>query len=240
MSRKSMDSAFRSSMRRLSSRTSETSRPSASAIACATRGNTVETSSLVTCIYVAVLPGLRPPAPGPPAILVEPPGSFQLEASIDGKDLPRDVARVARCQEEDRARDVLRLAEPPEEDPRQNFRPGALADLPGHVRLDDARRHGVHGDAPRRELDREGAREGVQGALARGIGRLASPAPLASDRAHEHDLAAPAADHVRDHGPGDVDRAEEVRVDDVAQVPVLEPREEAVADDAARGDEDSD
>src|SRR5687768_4379893 len=120
---------------------------------------------------------------------MEPLGSFQLEAAIDGEDLPRDVLRMARCEEEDRARDLLGPPEPAEEYPRQDLGPGPLADLAGHVGLDDAGRHRVHGDVPGRELDREGAREGVQGPLARGIARLTPSALLAGDGAHVDDLA---------------------------------------------------
>ena len=79
--------------------------------------------------------------------------------AIHRQHLARDVAGGRAGQEQHRVGDVFRLAKTVERDLLQNLTPRIFLQPARHVRLDKARRDGVHRDAPRSELARDGLRE---------------------------------------------------------------------------------
>ena len=100
---------------------------------------------------------------------------LQFEPAIHVQNLPRDVVRVTRTEKPNRVRHVLRLAIPAQENAGLDLVARQFPHRAGHLGLDDSRRHGVHRDAPRRDLDGQRAGEGVDGALACGVIRLPPP-----------------------------------------------------------------
>src|SRR5262249_12443859 len=126
---------------------------------------------------------------------------FHLETAIHVQDLPRDVVRVTRTQKPYRVRHFFRPAITAQQDAGFDLIARKVPHRAGHFSLDDTWRHGVDVDAARRDLDRKGARKGVDSAFARGIVRLPASAFLARHRADIDNLAATLGNHERNHSP---------------------------------------
>src|SRR4051812_20407057 len=77
--------------------------------------------------------------------------------AVDSQHLPRHVSGARSSEKSHRGGDLLGLANARERDRLQAPGPPRLGQLAGgHVGLDEARRHGVHGHAARRVLARPG------------------------------------------------------------------------------------
>src|SRR5438105_9991163 len=217
MSRKSIDSASSPSISDTSSLTSSTSQPSASAIVSATLGYTAMISSLVTS--VCVMNSLRS--------LFH--SLFHLETAIDTEYLTRHIIRVPRGEKPDGVGDFLRLAVALEQDPRLDRVACHVAHGLRHFGLDHTWRNAVDRDLARRQLDRKGAGERIDRALARRVVGLSAAALLARDRREVDDLAGTLNDHMRYRGARDVEYAADVGVQHQRDILVIHRRQLVVA-----------
>src|SRR5262245_44283102 len=156
MSRKSIDSAPRSSISDASSFTFSTSHPSASAIVSATLGKMALISSLV--IF---------------GLLIR---SFHFEAAIHVENFARDVIGVGRTQKPHGMRHVHWTSNSPQQDPGLDLVAGEFADGARYFGFDDARGDGVDGNISRRQFHGQCACESVDRAFAGGVIRLAASA----------------------------------------------------------------
>src|SRR5438270_11036120 len=150
MSRKSMDSAPRSSMSEASSFTCSTSQPSASAMISATFGKMAAISSFVMLLFVIML-------------------LLHLKSPVHVQHLAGNVIGKARGQKPDGVGHVHWPANPPQEDAREHLVRRAFANLAGHFSFNYARRHRVDRNAARRQFDGQGARKSVDCAFAGGV-----------------------------------------------------------------------
>src|SRR5258708_9886718 len=136
----------------------------------------------------------------------------QHTPAVDVENLPGDVPCQPRAKKHDRAGDIpgarhtgernrlLDLLSPAPPVPRVRLR--------RHLGIDPPRRHRVHGDVARRELNGERLGERNDGSLGGGVIGVEGFAPLARGRGHEHD-AATGREH-RDRGAADVEHGVEV------------------------------
>src|SRR5262245_44286464 len=141
-------SAPRSSTKDASGVTSSSSTPSWSTMIFLTRS---ATGSITLLRGVAGSPS-RWLVPRPSAIL-------HVEAAVHRRHLPGDVAGGVRQQEHHGPGDVSGRADAPHRNARGHGLPGLVAHRRGHVRLDEARRHGVDGDAAAGDLAGDSLRE---------------------------------------------------------------------------------
>src|SRR5882672_1117856 len=222
MSRKSIDSAPRSSMREASSFTRSFSQARASATVSATLGKTAIISSLVMLV-----------------LLINK-WSFHLEAAVHVQNLAGDVVGIPRTEKPNGISDFLRTPNAAQEDAGLHGVAGALAHFPGHFGLDDARRHGVDGDSAWGQFDGERAGEGVDRAFAGCVIGLAAAAFFARNRTDIDDLATAFGDHEGDDGPAHVESADDVGFEHNAHVFDLEGGQRIVPDDTGIVDEQID
>src|SRR5919202_1565151 len=117
---------------------------------------------------------------------------LRQQPTVHHQRVPRDIARVVRGEKRHGRRDLLRRAHTP-----QRHRVSALAlFLPGQWhRQDRARRHGVHADPIRGEVQRRRASERLDPALGRVIGHVATVRLRGPATRHADDAAALAARH---------------------------------------------
>src|SRR5712692_5343022 len=114
------------------------------------------------------------------------------QAAVHDKRVPRDVASVVRCEERRAGRNLLRHTHTPE---RNGFATFALI-LLGHRRGQDrARRHSVHANAVRREVECGRASECLDAALGRVVRDVAAVRLRCPAARHADDAAAFAAGH---------------------------------------------
>src|SRR5262245_18849571 len=176
MSRKSIDSAPRSSISEASSFTFSTSQPRASAIVSATLGKIAWISSLVMLWMLMC--------------------SLHFESAVHVQDFARDVIGVGRAQEPDRMGHVSGPADPAQQNPGLELVTGHFAHRARHFGFDDARGNSIDGDIAGREFDGQRFGKGVDGAFAGGVIGLAAPAFLAGYGTDIDDFAAALRNHV--------------------------------------------
>src|SRR5256885_3237951 len=99
----------------------------------------ISTSWMPRCSVKGIL---MPAAPG----VIEAP-SGDTRASIDCDDLPGDVARGVRGEQDHEPLQVLRVAEPAQRRARGDLLAEPFERLLGHLRRQESRREGVHRDA---------------------------------------------------------------------------------------------
>src|SRR5262245_32006189 len=192
MSRKSIDSAPRSSISDASSFIFSTSQPSASAIVSATLGKMALISSLFMLWMLMC--------------------SLHFKSTVHVQDFARDIIGVRRTQEPDRMGHVRRPADPAQQNPGLDLIAGHFADGAGHFGFDDAWGDGVDGNITRGQFHREGFGKRVNGPFAGGVIGLATPAFLAGDGTDIDDFAAAFRNHVRHDSAGHVESRGGMRI----------------------------
>jgi hypothetical protein len=174
----------------------------------------------------------------------------KASAAVDGPDLAGDVAGGVGGQEVHDAGDLLRAPQAPQRD----LTADAVEDLLGHrlehLRLDEARRDGVDGEADlvavelvgllegERGLPGQRRREAEEAGLRRGVVRLADVAGLPDDRGDVDNPPRTALDHVLQRGAGHEEGAREVDGQDLVPVLVGHLEDRLVGRDAGVVDED--
>src|SRR5215510_5591613 len=180
-SRKSIDSAPRSAISWASAVTLASSMPSDSTTSLLTPASTAGRVQILLVSGSIRLPLL---------------GFFSADPAVDGDDLARDVARLLGGEEHRQRRDLVGPAHASHRDPLADLRRGGADERTAHVRLDQARRDGVHGDAPRRELPGQRDREGVDAALRRRVAYLPAACAGGQHRAHVDDPSPAFSEHM--------------------------------------------
>mmetsp|Transcript_26365 Transcript_26365/g.45065 ORF Transcript_26365/g.45065 Transcript_26365/m.45065 type:complete len:227 (+) Transcript_26365:79-759(+) len=154
------------------------------------------------------------------------------DAAVDVDGVPRDVQRrVVEGEVLDQPRHLVRLAEALRGDALGDGLDEVLAKLVGHVRLDEARRDGVHGHAARRELLRHRHRHRDHPALGSGVVGLARVANAPHDGRNVDDAALLRLEHDLGRGLRCEEDAVEVGVDDVVPLALLHTKDKRVARD---------
>src|SRR5690606_178861 len=158
---------------------------------------------------------------------------------VDRDDHPRDVAGHLGAEEDHHVSDVLRIAEAAE----HALLARAVQDLGGYRlgeprRPDIARRDGVHVDVRWSQLHGGGTREPEQPCLRGRIIGQAELAPEAVDGADVDDLAVLLRAEQRRDRADHVDRAGQVRLDDLAPLLIRHAPQRAVPADPGVVDQD--
>ena len=162
-------------------------------------------------------------------------------AAVDEDVLTVDVAGPVGGEEQDDVGDVGRRAEPAERHLRLTGFPGRRVgvDRLGHPGVDQARRHGVDADAEAAPLQGHlGGQQSDRG-LRRSVGAGVRTGGDAVHRRHVDDRPGTSGlDPSAGSGPSDDERADEVDVDDGAEVVDVEIDERTEANDAGVVDDD--
>src|SRR5438552_9928180 len=151
-----------------------------------------------------------------------------MKAAVNGQDLAGDVGGGVGEQEGDRPRDVVGLPQAPEGDAAGDRRARLRRHRGGHVGLDEAGGHRVHGDGPRGHLPGDRLGEADEPGLARGVVGLSRVAGQPDDRRDVDDAAVALLQHGPQRRPRAVEGAAEVRVEDLVPLLRLHAQEQVV------------
>src|SRR4051812_12083611 len=114
---------------------------------------------------------------------------LHVHPAVDGEYLSCNIRCLVRCKETYGGGDVVGRAQALERNLRRPVRLCIAGDRPRHIRLDQARRHYVDGDAARGDFLRRGFHEADQPRLRRRVVRLSGVAGLPDHGADAHDAA---------------------------------------------------
>eukprot|EP01022_Parablepharisma_sp_SALTPOND_P036185 TRINITY_DN979_c0_g7_i1.p1 TRINITY_DN979_c0_g7~~TRINITY_DN979_c0_g7_i1.p1 ORF type:complete len:1344 (+),score=262.78 TRINITY_DN979_c0_g7_i1:3504-7535(+) len=149
-----------------------------------------------------------------------------------------DVGRLRRRQEGHRIGNLLGRAQATQRDLLQDGGGLLFVQGLGHVGIDEAGRHAVHGDVAAADLTRQRATHASHAGLGGGIVHLARIAGLAHHRGDADDAAGTGLHHATQHGTGEATDSGEVGGDDAIPFLILHAHGQLVLGDAGIVDQD--
>mmetsp|Transcript_15393 Transcript_15393/g.38709 ORF Transcript_15393/g.38709 Transcript_15393/m.38709 type:complete len:253 (-) Transcript_15393:429-1187(-) len=161
-----------------------------------------------------------------------------VHAAVDVQGLASDVTGTGRREEQHRVSDLLWCAQAAGRDALQQLRLPLLLQTIGHVRLDEARREGVHSDGTAAHLACQRPGEAVHAGLGGGVVGLPGVAHGADDGGDRDDAAPPRLGHVLEDSLGHAEDGVKVCVDDIIPILVLHAQHQRVLGDASVVDQD--